>query len=162
MLDLLSKSAANLISSLPLNSSVVKSLEISDNPRVGLLNIGAEEFKGRDEIKLADDLLNKSNINYVGFVEGNGMFSGDYDVIVTDGFTGNIALKSIEGVAGMIKHFIKSEYNKNLYNKLSAIVSLPVMKGVKKKMDPRVYNGASFLGLNGIVIKSHGSADDFS
>ena len=90
------------------------------------------------------------------------MFSGDYDVIVTDGFTGNIALKSIEGVAGMIKHFIKSEYNKNLYNKLSAIVSLPVMKGVKKKMDPRVYNGASFLGLNGIVVKSHGSADNFS
>ena len=155
-------SAQNLYQFAVMGSSVVKSLEISDNPRVGLLNIGAEEFKGRDEIKLAADFLNKSNINYVGFVEGNGMFSGDYDVIVTDGFTGNIALKSIEGVAGMIKHFIKSEYNKNLYNKLSAIVSLPVMKGVKKKMDPRVYNGASFLGLNGIVIKSHGSADDFS
>ena len=154
--------AQNLYQFAVMGSSVVKSLEISDNPRVGLLNIGAEEFKGRDEIKLAADLLYKSNINYVGFVEGNGMFSGDYDVIVTDGFTGNIALKSIEGVAGMIKHFIKSEYNKNLYNKLSAIVSLPVMKGVKKKMDPRVYNGASFLGLNGIVIKSHGSADDFS
>ena len=154
--------AQNLYQFAVMGSSVVKSLEISDNPRVGLLNIGAEEFKGRDEIKVAADLLNKSNINYVGFVEGNGMFSGDYDLIVTDGFTGNIALKSIEGVAGMIKHFIKSEYNKNLYNKLSAIVSLPVMKGVKKKMDPRVYNGASFLGLNGIVIKSHGSADDFS
>ena len=154
--------AQNLYQFAVMGSSVVKSLEISDNPRVGLLNIGAEEFKGRDEIKLAAELLNKSNINYVGFVEGNGMFSGDYDVIVTDGFTGNIALKSIEGVAGMIKHFIKSEYNKNLYNKLSAVVSLPVMKGVKKKMDPRVYNGASFLGLNGIVIKSHGSADDFS
>ena len=154
--------AQNLYQFAVMGSSVVKSLEISDNPKVGLLNIGSEEFKGRDEIKLAADLLNKSNINYVGFVEGNGMFSGDYDVIVTDGFTGNIALKSIEGVAGMIKHFIKSEYNKNLYNKLSAIVSLPVMKGVKKKMDPRVYNGASFLGLNGIVIKSHGSADDFS
>ena len=154
--------AQNLYQFAVMGSSVVKSLEISDNPRVGLLNIGAEEFKGRDEIKVAADLLNKSNINYVGFVEGNGMFSGDYDVIVTDGFTGNIALKSIEGVAGMIKHFIKSEYNKNFYNKLSAIVSLPVMKGVKKKMDPRVYNGASFLGLNGIVIKSHGSADDFS
>ena len=154
--------AQNLYQFAVMGSSVVKSLEISDNPRVGLLNIGAEEFKGRDEIKVAADLLNKSNINYVGFVEGNGMFSGDYDVIVTDGFTGNIALKSIEGVAGMIKHFIKSEYNKNLYNKLSAIVSLPVMKGVKKKMDPRVYNGASFLGLNGIVVKSHGSADDFS
>jgi glycerol-3-phosphate acyltransferase PlsX len=83
-------------------------------------------------------------------------------VIVTDGFTGNIALKSIEGVAGMIKHFIKTEFQKNIYNKLSALVSFPVLKGVKKKMDPRVYNGASFLGLNGIVVKSHGSADSFS
>ena len=154
--------AQNLYQFAVMGSSVVKSLEISNNPRVGLLNIGSEEFKGKDEIKLAAELLNQSNLNYQGFVEGNGMFSGDYDVIVTDGFTGNIALKSIEGVAGMIKHFIKSEYNKNLYNKLSAIVSLPVMKGVKKKMDPRVYNGASFLGLNGIVVKSHGSADDFS
>ena len=90
------------------------------------------------------------------------MFSGNYDVIVTDGFTGNVALKSIEGVAGVIKHFIKSEFKKNLYNKLSSLVSFPVLNGVKKKMDPRVYNGASFLGLNGIVVKSHGSADSFS
>tara|TARA_Y100000389_G_C17464796_1_gene524585 strand:- start:3843 stop:4859 length:1017 start_codon:yes stop_codon:yes gene_type:complete len=154
--------AENLYQFAVMGASVVKSLEISSNPRVGLLNIGSEDFKGKDEIKLAAELLNKSNINYAGFVEGNGMFSGDYDVIVTDGFTGNIALKSIEGVAGMIKHFIKSEFEKNFYNKLSAMVSLPVMKGVKKKMDPRVYNGASFLGLNGIVVKSHGSADAFS
>ena len=154
--------AGNLFQFAVMGSSVVQSLEISKNPRVGLLNIGSEDFKGKDEIKLAAEMLNDSNINYVGFVEGNGMFSGDYDVIVTDGFTGNIALKSIEGVAGMIKHFIKSEFQKNIYNKFSAILSLPVMKGVKKKMDPRVYNGASFLGLNGIVVKSHGSADGFS
>ena len=154
--------AGNLFQFAVMGSSVVQSLEISNNPRVGLLNIGSEDFKGKDEIKLAAEMLNDSNINYVGFVEGNGMFSGDYDVIVTDGFTGNIALKSIEGVAGMIKYFIKSEFQKNIYNKFSAILSLPVMKGVKKKMDPRVYNGASFLGLNGIVVKSHGSADGFS
>ena len=154
--------AGNLFQFAVMGSSVVQSLEISKNPRVGLLNIGSEDFKGKDEIKLAAEMLNDSNINYVGFVEGNGMFSGDYDVIVTDGFTGNIALKSIEGVAGMIKYFIKSEFQKNIYNKFSAILSLPVMKGVKKKMDPRVYNGASFLGLNGIVVKSHGSADGFS
>jgi glycerol-3-phosphate acyltransferase PlsX len=154
--------AQNLYQFAVMGSSVVKSLEISNNPRVGLLNIGSEEFKGREEIKLAADLLNHSNINYVGFAEGSAMFSGDYDVIVTDGFTGNIALKSIEGVAGMIKHFIKTEFQKNIYNKLSALVSFPVLKGVKKKMDPRVYNGASFLGLNGIVVKSHGSADSFS
>ena len=154
--------AENLFQFAVMGSSVVQSLEISSNPRVGLLNIGSEDFKGKDEIKLAAEMLNDSNINYIGFVEGNGMFSGDYDVIVTDGFTGNIALKSIEGVAGMIKHFIKSEFEKNFYNKLSAVLSIPVMKGVKKKMDPRVYNGASFLGLNGIVVKSHGSADGFS
>ncbi len=154
--------AENLFQFAVMGSSVVQSLEVSKNPRVGLLNIGSEDFKGKDEIKLAAEMLNDSNINYVGFVEGNGMFSGDYDVIVTDGFTGNIALKSIEGVAGMIKHFIKSEFKRNIYNKFSAILSLPVMRGVKKKMDPRVYNGASLLGLNGIVVKSHGSADGFS
>ena len=104
--------AQNLYQFAVMGSSVVKSLEISNNPRVGLLNIGSEEFKGREEIKLAADLLNHSNINYVGFAEGSAMFSGDYDVIVTDGFTGNIALKSIEGVAGMIKHFIKTEFQK--------------------------------------------------
>ena len=154
--------AENLFQFAVMGSSVVQSLEISKNPRVGLLNIGSEDFKGKDEIKLAAEMLNDSNLNYVGFVEGNGMFSGDYDVIVTDGFTGNIALKSIEGVAGMIKHFIKSEFKKNIYNKFLAILSFPVMTGVKRKMDPRVYNGASFLGLNGIVVKSHGSADSFS
>jgi glycerol-3-phosphate acyltransferase PlsX len=154
--------AQNLYQFAVMGSSVVKSLEISNNPRVGLLNIGSEEFKGKEEIRLAADLLHHSNINYVGFAEGSGMFSGDYDVIVTDGFTGNIALKSIEGVAGMIKHFIKTEFEKNIYNKISALVSFPVLKGVKNKMDPRVYNGASFLGLNGIVVKSHGSADSFS
>ncbi len=154
--------AQNLFQFAVMGASVVESLEISKNPKVGLLNIGSEDFKGKDEIKSAADLLNESNINYAGFVEGDEMFSGDYDVIVTDGFTGNIALKSIEGVAGMIKHFIKSEFNKNPYNKFSALVSFPVMSGVKKKMDPRVYNGASFLGLNGIVVKSHGSADTFS
>tara|TARA_Y100001936_G_scaffold237672_1_gene268517 strand:+ start:1773 stop:2780 length:1008 start_codon:yes stop_codon:yes gene_type:complete len=154
--------AQNLFQFAVMGSSVVESLELSKNPRVGLLNIGSEDFKGKNEIKHAAELLNKSNINYIGFVEGDEMFSGDYDVIVTDGFTGNVALKSIEGVAGVIKHFIKSEFNKNLYNKLASLISFPVLNGVKKKMDPRVYNGASLLGLNGIVVKSHGSADSFS
>ena len=165
MLDLganIECSAQNLFQFAVMGASVVESLELSKNPRVGLLNIGSEEFKGKNEIKDAADLLNESNINYVGFVEGDEMFSGNYDVIVTDGFTGNVALKSIEGVAGVIKHFIKSEFKKNLYNKLSSLVSFPVLNGVKKKMDPRVYNGASFLGLNGIVVKSHGRADSFS
>ncbi len=155
-------SAQNLFQFAVMGASVSESLEISKNPKVGLLNIGSEEFKGKSDIKEAAELLNKSNINYIGFVEGDEMFAGDCDVIVTDGFTGNVALKSIEGTAGIIKHFIKSEFNKNFYNKFSSIVSLPVLKGVKKKMDPRVYNGASFLGLNGIVVKSHGSADSFS
>lgn len=152
----------NLFQFSVMGSSIVQSLEISTNPKIGLLNIGSEEFKGNNIIKAAADLLNKSNLNYIGFAEGDEIFSGNYDVIVTDGFTGNIALKSIEGVAGMIKFFIKEEFEKNIYNKISSILSFPVMRGVKKKMDPRVYNGASLLGLNGIVVKSHGSADAFS
>ena len=127
--------AQNLFQFAVMGSSVVESLELSKNPRVGLLNIGSEDFKGKDEIKNAAELLNKSNLNYVGFVEGDQMFSGNYDVIVTDGFTGNIALKSIEGVAGVIKHFIKSEFNKNIYNKFASLISFPVLNGVKKKMD---------------------------
>ena len=152
----------NLYQFSVMGSSIVQSLEISNNPKIGLLNIGSEEYKGNTIIKSAADLLNKSKLNYLGFVEGDEIFSGNYDVVVTDGFTGNIALKSIEGVAGMIKFFIKEEFEKNIYNKISAALSYPVMKGVKKKMDPRVYNGASLLGLNGIVVKSHGSADAFS
>ena len=145
-----------------LGSALVQSLEISTKPIVGLLNVGAEEFKGNDTIKKADQLIQKSNINYGGFAEGDDLFNGKFDVIVTDGFAGNISLKSIEGVAKFITFFLKQEFNKNILTKLSAILSYPVMKSVKKKIDPRKYNGASLLGLQGVVVKSHGSADEFA
>jgi len=145
-----------------MGSALVQSLEISNSPKIGLLNVGSEEFKGNDTIKHSGQLLQKSKLNYVGFVEGDDIFTGSFDLVVTDGFAGNIALKSIEGVANIISHFIKSEFNKNIFTKISAAISYPVMKAVKKKVDPRRYNGASLLGLQGVVVKSHGSADSYA
>ena len=120
------------------------------------------KFKGNEIIRNASNLIDNSPLNYCGYVEGDDIFSGDYDVVVTDGFAGNIALKSIEGVANVIKHFIKGEFSRNILTKFSALICYPVMKAVKKKVDPRRYNGASLLGLNGIVVKSHGGADSFA
>ncbi len=145
-----------------MGSALVQSLEISNSPKIGLLNVGSEEFKGNDTIKHSGQLLQKSKLNYAGFVEGDDIFTGNFDLVVTDGFAGNIALKSIEGVANIISHFIKSEFNKNIFTKISAAISYPVMKAVKKKVDPRRYNGASLLGLQGVVVKSHGSADPYA
>tara|TARA_B100001996_G_C18602943_1_gene570598 strand:- start:619 stop:1212 length:594 start_codon:yes stop_codon:yes gene_type:complete len=145
-----------------MGSALVQSLEISNSPKIGLLNVGSEEFKGNDTIKHSGQLLQKSKLNYAGFVEGDDIFTGNFDLVVTDGFAGNIALKSIEGVANIISHFIRSEFNKNIFTKISAAISYPVMKAVKKKVDPRRYNGASLLGLQGVVVKSHGSADSYA
>ncbi|MBC8300553.1 MAG: phosphate acyltransferase PlsX [Pelagibacterales bacterium] len=145
-----------------MGSALVQSLEVSSKPVIGLLNIGSEDFKGNDTIKNAGLMMQKSKLNYGGYVEGDDIFNGNFDVIVTDGFAGNIALKSIEGVANVISHFIKTEFKKSLYTKLSALISYPVMKAVKKKVDPRRYNGASLLGLQGVVVKSHGGADSYA
>ena len=145
-----------------MGSALVQSLEISNSPKIGLLNVGSEEFKGNDTIIHSGHLFQKSKLNYAGFVEGDDIFTGNFDLVVTDGFAGNIALKSIEGVANIISHFIKSEFNKNIFTKISAAISYPVMKAVKKKVDPRRYNGASLLGLQGVVVKSHGSADPYA
>jgi glycerol-3-phosphate acyltransferase PlsX len=129
------------------------------HPRVGLLNIGEEEIKGNETVKEAALLMSDSPLNYVGFVEGDDVFSGVVDVVVCDGFVGNIALKSIEGVAGLISHFIKHEFKRNLLTKMSAVVAMPVLKAFRKRIDPRRYNGASLLGLRGTVVKSHGGTD---
>ena len=145
-----------------MGSALVQSLELNNKPVIGLLNIGSEEFKGNDTIKAAGQLISKSNLNYAGFVEGDDMFSGKFDVVVADGFAGNIALKSIEGVAKVISHFIKTEFTKNIFTKLSALISLPVLKSVKQRVDPREYNGASLVGLQGVVVKSHGGADSYA
>ncbi len=128
-------------------------------PRIALLNIGAEDIKGNDTVREAADLLQASTLNYVGFIEGNDLFSGRADVVVTDGFTGNVALKTIEGAVGLVHHFLKQAFTRNWFSRLQAILASPVLRRLSAEMDSRHYNGATLAGLNGIVIKSHGGAD---
>lgn len=145
-----------------MGSVLVQAVDNNAAPKVGLLNVGEEEIKGNERVKEAARLLAGSDINYIGYVEGDDIYAGTVDVVVCDGFVGNVALKSSEGVAKMISHFMKQEFSRNLLTKLAALVALPVLKAFKHKIDPRRYNGASLVGLNGIVIKSHGSADSFA
>ncbi len=144
-----------------LMGSVVESaLHGEDRPRIGLLNIGTEEIKGNDNVQKAHQLLSSSSLNYIGFVEGNDIYLSDkVDVVVCDGFVGNVALKTSEGVAKLMAHYMREEFKRSALNKLAAVAALPVLNALKRRMDPRHYNGASLIGLNGIVIKSHGSAD---
>ncbi len=132
------------------------------NPTVALLNVGAEEIKGNDRVKQAALLLSESHLNYVGFVEGNDLFASKVDVIVCDGFSGNIALKASEGVAELFSAHAREVFRGSLYGKLAALISRPVLSTIRRKIDPRRYNGASLLGLKGIVVKSHGGADSLS
>jgi glycerol-3-phosphate acyltransferase PlsX len=162
MLDLganVDSSAKHLFQFGLMGSVLAKAVDNNDNPRVGLLNIGEEEIKGNETVKEAAALLASGCMNYVGFVEGNDVYGGNVDVVVCDGFVGNIALKTSEGVARMISHFIKQSFNRNLLTRLAALFALPVLKAFRRQIDPRRYNGASLLGLRGTVIKSHGSAD---
>jgi glycerol-3-phosphate acyltransferase PlsX len=135
-----------------------------NRPRIGLLNIGAEELKGRDEIKEAAALLKASplSLNFCGFIEGNDITQGVVDVVVSDGFTGNIALKTAEGVARLIRTYLKDAFHSSPIAKLAGFLALGAMKSVKDKLDDRKRNGAMFLGLNGICVKSHGGADAYS
>jgi glycerol-3-phosphate acyltransferase PlsX len=142
-----------------MGSVVVNGIEDIVQPRVGLLNIGVEDIKGNDTVRGAADLLQQSDLNYVGFVEGDAIPDQKADVIVCDGFSGNVALKTMEGTARLIRHFMLEEFRSGLYGRLAGLVSWPVLRSLSKRVDPRRYNGASFVGLNGIVIKSHGSAD---
>jgi len=130
-----------------------------DRPTVGLLNVGAEDVKGNDQVKKTTALFKDSNLNYIGFVEGDDIFLGDTDVIVCDGFVGNVALKSSEGVAKMMSAILKQEFKRNILTKFSALAAKPVLEALKNRTDPGCFNGASLVGLNGIVVKSHGGAD---
>ena len=132
------------------------------NPRVALLNIGAEDTKGNDTVKEAAAMLNDSTLNYVGFIEGSHLFDGKADVVVTDGFTGNIALKTMEGTVGLCAHYFKRQFTRNWFAKLQAFLAQSVLRNLRVEMDSRNYNGATLVGLNGIVIKSHGSADAYA
>jgi glycerol-3-phosphate acyltransferase PlsX len=142
-----------------MGSILVGAVEGKAKPQVGLLNIGAEDIKGNEIVKQTHELLRASALNYRGYVEGDAIYTGDMDVIVCDGFVGNVMLKTSEGLARMITTFIKDEFNRNVFTKLAAVVALPVLNAFKKRVDPRRYNGATLIGLNGTVIKSHGGAD---
>ncbi len=145
-----------------MGAMLVNAVEHKRNPSVGLLNIGEEDIKGNDMVKQAAVLLRDSHLNFYGNVEGDDIFKGTTDVVVCDGFVGNVALKASEGVAKMISATIKAEFGRNLLTRLAGLIAWPVLSAFKRRLDPRRYNGATLLGLKGVVVKSHGSADRFA
>jgi len=145
-----------------MGSVVAADLNPNGRPRVGLLNIGEEDIKGHAIVQDAHRLLSATKVNYVGFVEGDDIFTGEVDVVVTDGFTGNVALKTMEGLARMIGSSAREEFSRNPLRRLMAVAAWPAINALRARLDPRRYNGASMVGLNGIVIKSHGGADEFA
>lgn len=165
MLDLGANSectAEQLFQFAVMGSVVARDMHGIAKPRIGILNIGEEETKGDGVVQEAARRLSASKLNYVGFVEGDDIFSGEVDVVVTDGFTGNVALKTMEGLATMLVNAAKAEYTRNPLRYLGAVASWPVIRSLRREFDPRTYNGASMVGLTGVVIKSHGSADVLS
>jgi glycerol-3-phosphate acyltransferase PlsX len=154
--------AEQLLQFAVMGSMLVSCVEHKENPTVGLLNIGSEDIKGNEVVKKTGELLRASHLNFYGNVEGNDIFKGTTDLVVCDGFVGNVALKTSEGLAQMMGRFLSQEFKRNWLTKLMGLACMPVLKAFKKRMDPRRYNGASFLGLRGIVVKSHGGADSFS
>lgn len=152
-------SAEQLFQFAVMGSIVTSYISDIERPRIALLNIGVEDTKGNATVRDGAALLNASGLNYVGFIEGNEIFSGKADVVVTDGFTGNIALKTMEGTVGLASHYLRRAFTRNWLTKLQAIVAKSVLMNLSVELDSRNYNGASLVGLNGIVIKSHGSAD---
>ncbi|TAN10790.1 MAG: phosphate acyltransferase PlsX [Burkholderiaceae bacterium] len=158
--------AEHLLQFAVMGSALVSVLENDPHPTVGLLNVGEEAIKGSAEIKRAGELLRAAaasgDLNFCGNVEGNDIFKGTAHIVVCDGFVGNVALKTTEGLAAMIGTFMKEEFSRNLLTKLAAVVAYPVLKALKRRTDHRRYNGAALLGLRGLVFKSHGSADAFA
>ena len=146
-----------------MGSALVSAISGQEAPSVGLLNIGEEVIKGNEIIKKTAELLRSAakngDLNFYGNVEGNDVFKGTADIVVCDGFVGNVALKASEGLAKMIGDFIKEEFSRNIFTKTAAIIALPVLNSFKQRVDHRRYNGAALLGLRGLVFKSHGSAD---
>jgi glycerol-3-phosphate acyltransferase PlsX len=143
-------------------SELVRSVEGKRRPTVGLLNIGAEDIKGNDQVKGAAELMRASDLNFHGYVEGDDIYKGTTDIVVCDGFVGNVALKTSEGLAQMLAVYLREEFGRNLFSRLAGLLALPVINAFKSRVDHRRYNGASLLGLRGVVVKSHGSADAFA
>ena len=155
-------SAEHLFQFAVMGSELVRFVDGIESPRVGLLNVGEEEIKGNEQVKGAHELLTNSSLNYVGYTEGDHIYTGDVDLIVCDGFVGNISLKSSEGLARMFRHFLTRSFKKGILTRLAGLIALPVLNHFRKTLDPRNYNGATLLGLKGIVIKSHGGADVYA
>ena len=145
-----------------MGSALVSAIDGIDRPTIGLLNVGEEEIKGNEVVKQTTELLRASGLNFRGNVEGDDIFKGTVDVVVCDGFVGNTMLKASEGLAKLIGGHLKDEFKSNIFTMIAGVMSLPVLNALKKRMDPRRYNGATLLGLNGVIIKSHGSADAYS
>jgi phosphate acyltransferase len=153
--------AEHLLQFAVMGAMLVSCVEHKENPTIGLLNIGSEDIKGNETVKKAGELLKESHLNFYGNIEGDDIFKGTTDLVVCDGFVGNVSLKTMEGLAHMMGKFLTQEFKRSWLTKMMALGALPVLKAFKKRLDPRCYNGASFLGLRGIVVKSHGGADDF-
>ncbi len=165
MLDLganVDSSSNNLYQFAMMGSILAEAVDQVEQPRVGLLNIGSEDMKGNEQVKLAAPLLANSGLNYIGFVEGNDIYTDKVDVVVCDGFVGNVSLKTSEGVARMVSHYLKEEFKRSKLNMLVGLVAKPVLKAFGNRIDPRRYNGATLLGLQGVVVKSHGGADSLA
>ena len=155
--------ANNLVQFAIMGNAFAKVVLGRKKPKIGLLNIGSEDFKGNDRIKSAWAILNRlsehGDIDFYGYIEGNQINAGDVDVIVTDGFTGNVALKTVEGTAKLSRHFLEKGFKYNILSKIGYLLAKTALKKVMAQLDPRIYNGAMFVGLNGVVLKSHGSSD---
>jgi glycerol-3-phosphate acyltransferase PlsX len=145
-----------------MGATLVSTVENKPQPSIGLLNIGEEDIKGNEVVKRAAELLRASGLNFYGNVEGDDIYKGTTDVVVCDGFVGNVALKASEGLVQMLSTYLRDEFNRNALTRLAGVVALPVIKAFERRVDPRLYNGASLLGLRGIVVKSHGAADSAS
>ena len=155
-------SAEQLMQFAMMGSVIAKEIKGIDAPKIALLNIGHERIKGHEVIKEAANLLEASKLNYVGFIEGNNIVQDIADVVVTDGFTGNIAVKTMEGTINMLTAFMNESFQSNNYNKVTSFISKPAINNFKSRIDPRRFNGGLLLGLNGVVVKSHGASDSFS
>jgi glycerol-3-phosphate acyltransferase PlsX len=145
-----------------MGATLMASVEHIAKPSVGLLNIGEEDIKGSEVVKQAAELLRNSDLNFYGNIEGDDIYKGTTDVVVCDGFAGNVALKTSEGLAQMLATFLRHEFKRNIFTSLAGLIALPVINAFKRRVDPRRYNGASLLGLRGIVVKSHGAADSIA
>jgi glycerol-3-phosphate acyltransferase PlsX len=151
--------AEHLLQFAVMGSVLAEHVSALDRPRVGLLNVGQEAIKGNEQVKEANALLERSPLNYIGYVEGDHIYCGDVDVVVCDGFVGNVSLKSSEGVARLITGLLKNGFRRNLFTRAAALLAAPVLRSVLDGLDPRRYNGASLVGLRAVVVKSHGGAD---